>query len=252
MVLVLSDAANSISNIRTRIGERFSKLVWLLLATVLAGCQPLASENIAAPIDANATIFVLEMTALQRAADLDQAQSGATISAGGTRVAELSKVNAALGATLRAAFTPTARIREVVVRAEDMGGSLEQGMMDDMPDNENGTTGMRIVDLTTANNVYPNSGCSTGQASRFDPGSERIYVTARVEGLLPDTNFEVDWRSGDRVVYRVSWRATYAAESECIWFFATPGDFPFLAGNYRATLFVNGQAHSSTDFIISS
>lgn len=248
----LNDAAYSISNIRNRFAREICCLSWLLLATVVAGCQTLSSEDSQAPVDANATVYVLEATVLQGAAVLDQAQAVATLSAGGTRVAELSRVNAVLGATLRAAFTPTAEIRAVVVSAEDMGSSLEQDMMDDMPDNEDGAPTMRIVNLATANAVNASNGCSTGEARRFDSSNERIYVTARVEGLRPDTYFEVDWKSGERVLYRVSWRASYAAAAECIWFYATPVDFPFLPGNYRATLFVNGQAHSSTDFSISS
>ncbi len=227
-------------------------LSWLLLALVLAGCQALANENSPAPIDANATIFVLEMTALQRAIDLDQALAAATLSAGGTRVAALSQVNAVLGATLQAALTPTTEIRAMIVNAADLGSSMEQDMMADMPEDAKDLSSMRIVDLSTARAVKASSGCSAGTVSRFDSGNERIYVTARVEGLRPDTYFEVDWRSGERVLYRVSWRATYAAAAECIWFFATPVDFPFLPGNYRATLFVNGQAHASSDFSISA
>ncbi len=252
MESALSDAAYSISNIINRFALEIRCLRWLLLATVVAGCQALASENAQTPVDANATVYVLELTVLQRAAVLDQAQAGATLSAGGTRVAELSQVNAALGATLRAAFTPTAEIRVMVVSAEDMGSSLDQDMMDDMPDNEGDLSAMRIVGLATANSVNASNGCSTGEVRRFNSGDERIYVTARVEGLRPDTYFEVDWKSGERVLYRVSWRASYAAAAECIWFYATPVDFPFLPGNYRATLFVNGQAHSSTDFSIFS
>lgn len=248
----LSDAAYSVSNISSRFAVASCCIKWLLLATLAAGCQALASENAQAPVDANATVYVLELTVLQRAAVLDQAQAVATLSAGGTRVAELSQVNAALGATLRAAFTPTTEIRAVVVSAEDMGSSLEQDMMDDMPANEDDLSIMRVANLATANAVNAADGCSTGEERRFDSGKERIYVTARVERLRPDTYFEVDWKTGERVLYRVSWRASYAAAAECIWFYATPVDFPFLPGNYSATLFVNGQAHSSTDFSISS
>ncbi|MCY4019812.1 MAG: hypothetical protein OXG39_10440 [Chloroflexi bacterium] len=246
------DATDTIPRFKNSCAVEICCLGWLLLATLVAGCQALASENVQTPDDANATVYVLELTVLQRAADLDQAQADATLSAGGTRVAELSRVNAALGATLRAAFTPTAEIRAVVVSAEDMGSSLDQDMMDDMPDNEEDSSTMRIVGLATARAVNASNGCSTGEVRRFDTGNERIYVTARVEGLRPDTYFEVDWQSGERVLYRVSWRATYAAAAECIWFYATPVDFPFLPGNYRATLFVNGQAHSSTDFSIAT
>ena len=248
----MRNAAFSISNIKKRFGAVIFYLSWLLLALVLAGCQALANENSPVPIDANATIFVLEMTALQRAIDLDQAHAAATLSAGGTRVAALSQVNAVLGATLQAALTPTTEIRAMIVNAADLGSSLEQDMMDDMPEDAKDLSSMRIVDLSTARAVNASSGCSAGTVSRFDSGNERIYVTARVEGLRPDTYFEVDWRSGERVLYRVSWRATYAAAAECIWFFATPVDFPFLPGNYRATLFVNGQAHASSDFSISA
>lgn len=250
--LALSNPAFSIVRLAYRAAVEICSLKWLFLAALMTGCQALASQNIQTPVDDHATVYAVELTVLQRAAGLDQAQAAATLAAGGTRVAELSQVNAALGATLGAAFTPTAEVRVVVVSADDMGGSLEQDMMDDMPDNEDSQTDMRVVDLASANSVNASNGCSTGVVRRFNPGSERIYVTARVEGLRPDTYFEVDWQSGDRVLTRVSWRATYAAASECIWFYATPVDFPFLPGNYRATLFVNGTAHSATDFSISA
>ena len=227
-------------------------LLWLLLLSAVTGCQALVSEDAEVTIDAYATGYVLEMTALQGAAAADQAQAVATMSAGGTKVAELSRVNAALGAMLQAALTPTTEIRAVVVSAEDMGSSLEHDMMDDMPDSADNGTAMRIVNLSTADAVNASSGCSTGEVRRFNSDSERIYVTARVEGLRPNTYFEVDWTSGERVIYRVSWLASYAAATECVWFFATPVDFPFLPGNYRATLYVNGEVNASTDFSVSS
>ena len=227
-------------------------LLWLLLLAAIAGCQALASEDAEVTIDAHATVYILEMTALQGAAAADQTQAVATLSTGGTKVAELSRVNAALGAMLQAALTPTTEIRAVVVSAEDMGSSLEHDMMDDMPDSADNGTAMRIVNLSTADAVNASSGCSTGEVRRFNSDSERIYVTARVEGLRPNTYFEVDWTSGERVIYRVSWLASYAAATECVWFFATPVDFPFLPGNYRATLYVNGEVNASTDFSVSS
>ena len=145
-------------------------------------------------------------------------------------MAELSRVNAALGAMLQAALTPTTEIRAVVVSAEDMGSSLKLDMMDDMPDSADNGTAMRIVNLSTANAVNASSGCSTGEVRRFNSNNERIYVTARVEGLRANTYFEVDWTSGERVLYRVSWRASYAAAARVRLVLCHTCGFPIFAG----------------------
>ena len=189
---------------------------------------------------------------MQQAAAIDLTNVVATVAVAGTKVAELSALNAALGATLSANYTPTVAVRSVVVSAEDMGSSLDQDMMDDMSDTETESQAMRVIDVFNARSVDGSSGCATRTASRFIYSDERIYLTARVLNLQAQTYFDVDWIYRDRVVYRVSWQATYSAQAECIWFYATAQDFPFLPGEYSSTIFVNGVSLATTEFSIAA
>ena len=223
-----------------------------LVSVVLTGCESLAGNDAIVTIGADATIYATEIAALQKAAAIDLTHVVATIAAAGTKVSELSVVNAAIGATLSANYTPTAAVRSVVVNAEDMGSSLDHDMMDDMPDTEAEARAMRVIDVFNARSVDGSSGCATRTASRFSNSDERIYLTARVLDLQAQTYFDVDWIYRDRVVYRVSWQATYAAQAECIWFYATPQDFPFLPGEYSSKIFVNGALQATTEFSIAA
>ena len=226
--------------------------IGLLLLMALTGCQVLNSSDVVATIDINVTSHDMAIAALQQAAAADATSAVATVAAAGTKVAENSFLNVALGATLRANYTATPAVRAVVVSAEDMGDSLESDMMDDMGETRSNVQTIGISNLDTARAVQANSGCSAGSVRQFRSGDERIYATARVSGLQVGTYFEVDWIYQNRVVNRVSWLADYAAQSECIWFYVTAEDFAFLPGAYSATLFVNGASQSTTEFTIST
>ena len=226
--------------------------IGLLLLMALTGCQVLDSSDVIATIDINVTSHDIAIAALQQAAAAEATSVVATVAAAGTKVAENSFLNAALGATLRANYTATPALRAVVVSAEDMGDSLESDMMDDTSETGSDVQTIGISDLDTARAVQANSGCSAGSVRQFRTGDERIYATARVSGMQDGTYFEVDWNYQNRVVNRVSWLADYAAQSECIWFYVTAEDFPFLPGAYSATLFVNGASQSTTEFTMSA
>ncbi|MCY3832134.1 MAG: hypothetical protein OXG85_03895 [Chloroflexi bacterium] len=216
--------------------------------TLLAGCQALSGEGVAT-LDADLTAYASESQLIRAVATQEQIMVIETLIAAGTRVAELSAVNAALGATLRANYTGTPEVRAVVVSAEDMGSSLESDRMDESITTPAAAT-MRVSNLSTAESVDPASGCSNGTISQFTPDGERIYVTARVTELQAGSYFEVDWQFDERRIYQVSWLADYAKSVECIWFFATPVDFAFLPGSYSATLYVDGEAIGTTDFSV--
>ncbi len=227
-------------------------LILLCLATAvsLAGCQALAPANAVATIQLEAVNVDQAIEDLSKAAATDVAELVATVAAAGTAVSEHSLMNAALGATLRANFTPTPAVRAVVVSAEDMGSSLDSDMMDDMDYEDASDAPVQISDLDTARGINANSGCTTGSVKQFGTDEAQIYATARVSNLREGTTFEIDWMQQNRVVDRFSWQADYSAATECIWFYVTPQDFAFLPGGYRATLFVNGISQASTDFTI--
>ena len=220
---------------------------------MLAGCQAFSGGDDAAMIDSDLTMYALESESIRVAATAEQIMVVETIVAAGTRIAEMSAVNAALGATLRAHHTGTPEVRAVVVSAEDMGSSLEDDMMgDDEAEQRPADSAMRVSNLSTARSTDPDSGCSSGTVREFRPSDERIFVTARVTALQAGTLFEMDWQLDARTVSNTSWLVDYSKSFECIWFYATPVDFPFLPGNYTATLYADSEALGTTEFSIVS
>lgn len=217
---------------------------------LLTSCQAFGGDNAAATIDADLTMYASESESIRAVGTAGQIMVVETIAAAGTRIAKLSAVNAALGATLRANQVGTPEIQVAVVSAEDMGSSLDDGMMDDEAVQSTPDSLMRVSNLLTTERTDPDSGCTIGTVRDFSPSSELIYVTARVTALQNGTLFEVEWQYDGRTVSRTSWRANYSKSFECIWFYSTPADFPFLPGSYTATLFVNGEALGTTEFTI--
>lgn len=217
---------------------------------LLTSCQAFGGDDPVATIDADLTMYASESESIRAVGTAEQIMVVETIAAAGTRIAELSAVNAALGATLRANQTGTPEIQVAVVSAADMGSSLEEGMMDDEAGQPAPESVMRVSNLSTAESTDPDSGCSTGAVREFSPSDEVIYMTARVTALQSGTLFEVEWEYESRVVSGTSWRADYSKSFECIWFYTTPADFPFLPGGYTATLFVNGERLGTTEFRI--
>lgn len=232
----------------------FRRLYWRILVPVsilvLAGCNALVASDSVATIDADLTMYAAESEMIRSAATAESNMAQKTVVAASTRVAELSVVNAALGATLRANYTGTPEVEAVVVSAEDMGNSLEDDMMDDSTAGQTEAGEMAVSNLTTATGIDSNSGCSSGTVRQFSQGVSEIYVTARVTDLRAGADFQVTWFRGNVLVYEVGWRSTYSKSFECIWFFATPEDFAFTPGSYSATLTVDGVALGSTIFDI--
>lgn len=217
---------------------------------LLAGCQAFGGADAVATIEADLTLYALESESIGAISAAEQVMVVETIAAAGTRIAKSSAVNAALGATARANHTGTPAVQAALVSAEDMGSSLEDDMMEDELDGPALESVMRVSNLSTAAEKDPDSGCAIGTVRQFSPSGELIYVTARVTALRSGTLFEVDWQYDRQTVSRRSWLADYSKSFECIWFYATPADFPFLPGRYGATLYVDGEPLGTTDFTI--
>lgn len=224
----------------------------LLVLPLHAGCQAFGGSDVNATIGADLTLVASESDSIRAAATAEQQMVVETIVAGGTRISKLAAVNAALGATLRAHQTGTPEVSAVVVSADDMGSSLEGDMMDNESLRAPPASAITVSEFSTASRLDPDSGCSTGTVRQFNPAAERIYVSAEVSALQIGTLFEVDWRFNARSLYRGSWLADFASASVCVWFYATPVDFPFLPGNYSATLYADGVAQGTTDFSIAN
>ena len=229
---------------------RLLRTIGFVGLSLAAGCQAVGGGESLATIDADLTMYASESQSIRVAATAERFMVVETLAAAGTKVSELSAVNAALGATLRASYTGTPEVRAVVVSADDMGSSLEDGMRDDEAGQSVSQAQTRVTDLSTAQSIDADSGCSNGTVTEFSPDGERIYVTAVVASLHSGTFFEVDWQFNARALYRVSWLSDFSSAFICVWFYATPADFPFLPGRYSATLYVDGEAIGSADFTI--
>ena len=212
----------------------------------------MAANDSVATIDADLTMYAAESDLIRAAATGENKMAVETVVAASTRVAELSVVNAALGATLRANYTRTPEVEAVVVSAEDMGSSLEDDMMDYSEEGEPAAQLMEVSNLSTAAGIDSNSGCSSGALRQFSPSAPEIYVTARVTALRAGATFQVNWFRSGVPIYDVGWQSTYSKSFECIWFFATPEDFTFSPGGYSATMLVDGLELGSTSFEILS
>ena len=231
----------------TAICRRFK--VACLLA--LAGCQALAGGDPVATIDAQLTAAATESAGIRAASAADRDMVVATVIAAGTRVAQLSAVNAALGATLRASYTATPELRVVVVSAEDMGSSLDDNMQDPAVGGDAGGQ-MTMSRLAMAAGVDSASGCSTGAVQSFSPAQARIYLTAQVVNMRAGARFTAQWQFQGRDVYSWSFVAERSRDVECIWFYATPDDFAFTPGSYSAALYADGALAGSAAFTISA
>ena len=130
----------------------------ILSMLLLSACQALTAGDAQPTLDRAATAYMLEAVALETAAADDRSLADATVAAAGTRIADLSLVNAALGATLYAAYTPTPPLRFAVVRPEDMGSSLDGNFADDPP----ASSTLRLQSLTTSRGVNRADGCASG------------------------------------------------------------------------------------------
>jgi len=222
----------------------------ILLIIGLAGCQTFAGEDVPATLSYEMTAVATEAALIQQTVQIEQTDVVETLQASGTAVANASNVNQVLAATVRVNILPTSAMREVIVNPGDMGDSLDTEMMED-ENIEITSEDMLVQSLGIARSVRSSDGCSNGSVTQFTDDDERVYFTAQVFNLANNINFSVDWVFEERLVYRSVWTSDYSASSECIWFYMTPDDAPFLPGLYTVTLFVNGNALPSQQFSIS-
>ncbi len=227
------------------------KMVCLFLLLLVAGCQAFTGSDTLVTIDANMTALAGEREGIQAAATADGNMVAATVVAAGTRVAQLSQVNAALAATLRTSYTATPALRAVVVSAEDMGSSRADDMLDAAP-NSDAPPALQVSALAMADRTNLNSGCADTTRNRFTTDAERIYLTGQVRNLRAGTQFSSLWRYEGQEVYSHAWRAEQSRDFWCIWFYVTPADFAFLPGSYTALLHVDGALAGNVPFSITA
>lgn len=88
--------------------------------------------------------------------------------------------------------------------------------------------------------------CPVGVTNTFSVNSARIYIVARAVGVQSGTRLGSIWQKADGTpLVQFDFTPNFNIRDACIWFFATPDDFPFEAGNYTVILTVNDQVASN-------
>ena len=225
----------------------------ILLTIGLTGCQAIAGDDISVTLSSDMELIATESSMIQLEALAEQTLVIETLEASGTDIANAASINSVLASTVRANAIPTLVMREVIVDHDDMGSSVDTEMMEDNPVADSGDSSEMVVrNLGIAKGVRTSDGCTNGSVTQFTNDDERIYFTAEVFGLRNGTTFSLDWVFEERLVYRSVWVSDYSAGSECIWFFMTQDDAPFLPGLYSATLYMNENALPSQQFSINT
>lgn len=219
------------------------RLIWvLLMMMVLASCQSLAGneENIA--YEAELEAFGTEAAFLRDQMQIDRTAIAATVQVGGTQIAAFTEYNIQLAATVQSGIIPTPTLGSFEIASE---GPMSVEMFD-LSSGE-----MRFVQVGAASQINPNDRCFVSHQNFFDADmTSVIYMTALALNLQAGAVVRVDWQYGSDVVYSNSWIAPQALDGQCVALEFRPSNAPFLAGNWTATMYINGEPIDPAAFSI--
>jgi hypothetical protein len=204
------------------------------LLLVLSACQAFRGPDVQATLQAEGAAYVAEATAIAQTAQARQSFLQATVDAAGTQIAETNSINQQLLATARVLIPPTQQ--RVVGSAPEVAGSP----MPDMSSSADETTAFTNTGVTAS--IRESDGCPNGLQNQFSTSAERIYVTTQASSIRAGTVMSVEWRLDGQVVFSDDWTVAQEAANFCLWYFITPQDVPFQAGNWSVQLFANGGA----------
>lgn len=205
-----------------------------VLLLVLSACQAFRGPDVQATLQAEGAAYVAEATAIAQTAQAQATFIQATVDAAGTQIAETNSINQQLLATARVLIPPTPQ--RIVGNAPDASGVA----MPDMAGESGGTTGFANTGVTAS--IREADGCPNGFQNQFSTSAERIYVTTQASSIRAGTVMGVEWRFEGQVVYSDDWTVSQDSTNFCLWYFVTPDDVPFQAGNWSVQLFADGGA----------
>lgn len=228
-----------------------NSMLWSLILVLLASCQSFAVDDVPATLNADMVAYSTDVALLREQAQVDRTVVAATVSVAETRAAGYQAYNSVLIATARADQAPTPEKQAAVIRdnfippefQNEMGmsgggsTSLQPEQMGDMAFNN-----VLLTDTIDGNR------CPGSPVSSFPTSEDIIYLTTTAENLQPDTRITVNWAYEGTVVYQVSWTSTQAATNICVAMEFWASNAPFRAGNWQATLLVNGTSIQAVPF----
>jgi len=83
--------------------------------------------------------------------------------------------------------------------------------------------------------------CALTPSAVFPPETPEIYIVATANNILPGMTLGSRWRKDGAELAVFTFQPDFAINGNCVWFFATPDDFPFEAGAYTVQLEVDGR-----------
>jgi len=227
-------------------------LTYIMLMPLLAACGAFTIENVPATLEVEMTTYATEAIAINEAIFIEQTRVAATVAAAQSEIQNLDNRNAVILATVQAGTRPTQAVAPVIIQNMEDGVAEMDMMTEDeaIGDSDDSAGRMQFTEVTTAGSVRQTDGCASSPQTLFNPAAERIYMTTRAINLRTGTQLSVDWFYDNELVFQQSWTAPRDARSLCIWLYIEPQDVPFSAGEWRATLYADGNAIDSSTFSI--
>lgn len=228
---------------------------------LLAACQSLSGDDIPATLEIQMTAYATEVAVLREQSQAQRTAAVSTITFAETQAAAYFNYNNILVGTVRAGQVATPSERVIAaINQSSMSGEMMVDSMEDgageapsegvVPAGESVTVGNMAftVPILTAS-VRPEDRCATGTQSTFSVSTTPIvYLVTVADNLAAGTRIEVDWRYENQRVFLGYWEASEAAAQICIAMELQSERVNFRAGNWTATLLVNGTSSGSVAF----
>jgi hypothetical protein len=111
--------------------------------------------------------------------------------------------------------------------------------------------GVVYTSPTTASDISNDDGCPLDQNTSFSRQAQRIYIVVQAQNVPAGITYYTRWLyEGETRFETVSWTTDTAYPQICIWFYVTPNDLVFQAGNWSVQLVANEVAVVNQNFVI--
>lgn len=207
---------------------------------LLTACQAALGSDDSLMFNSTLEAYGTEASNLRNDTLVNRTEVVATVQAAGTQASDFERYNQALRGTIVFVMPPRDEERIVI---ESAGGAMPI----ELYDLSNGE--MRFVQVGTASDIDVN-GCFLSKRQFFPTSIGTIYMTAVALNLRAGTVVRVDWQYGDTIVYSNGWTAPQSLDGQCVAIPFTSSNAEFMAGNWTATLYVNGEAVDPYSFTL--
>ena len=227
----------------------------LMLAICCASCGATA-EQISATADYESA--ATRISQIRSSATVQRARLAITLDYAGTRVKGAADAGAFLRSNLLALGTDSAFVDAELRRIERIAETKTQPPA--LPERANAATlapdagakaavsiaavvtppvptppvGPRVSEAVLASGVHSDD-CASDINPIFTPASERIYVVARAHKIPAGGSLSSLWQFRNAPVANISFRAEYAIDGSCIWFYIDETDAPFTPAHGQSS-----------------